>query len=182
MPTTATGSEPEIRATGVVLGQPGDAVANPTDAGFWNTTIDFGLIDAVANAKVSGYVFVDPPINGIRTPEKRIIPGVRITLTGTDAQGNPVTRTTFTDSTGFYQFTELPAGTYTISETQPVGILYDGIDKVGNLGGTTANDELTVTLSNNNIGAEYDFAEIPPGPGARVRLRRPEPQQPLRPG
>ena len=152
----------EIRATGVVLGQPGDTVANPTDAGFSNTTIDFGLIDAVANAKVSGYVFVDPPINGIRTPEKRIIPGVRITLTGTDTQGNPVTRTTFTDSTGFYQFTELPAGTYTISETQPVGILYDGIDKVGNLGGTTANDKLTVTLSNNDVGTEYNFAEIPP--------------------
>ena len=48
-----------------------------------------------------------------------LISGVLITLNGTDGSGNPVTATTTTDASGFYQFVGLPPGTYSVTETQP---------------------------------------------------------------
>ncbi len=43
---------------------------------------------------------------------------------------------------GVYTFDNLPAGTYTITETQPAGYT-DGKDTLGNKGGTAANDKFS---------------------------------------
>ena len=53
---------------------------------------------------------------------------VRLTLL--DAAGNPTGLTTSTDATGYYCFTELPPGTYGVTETQPAGY-HDGLDMAG---------------------------------------------------
>ncbi|MBN9524085.1 carboxypeptidase regulatory-like domain-containing protein [bacterium] len=45
--------------------------------------------------------------------------GVHILLTGTTATGATVTRDTYTDEFGAYWFTDLPAGSYTVSEVPP---------------------------------------------------------------
>ncbi|MGL4423898.1 MAG: SdrD B-like domain-containing protein, partial [Gemmataceae bacterium] len=126
-------------------------------------TGDFGLLGV---AKLSGFVYRDPDNNGTFNVGAGDSPigGVLITLTGTDLAGNPLPpRTTTTNGQGFYQFTELIPGNYTVRETQPGGILYDGKDTVGSLGGTVAsNDVLTVRLDPNANGQNYNFGEIPP--------------------
>src|SRR5262249_44974028 len=82
---------------------------------------------------ISGYVYYDATNDGDRAGEAAI-PGATVTLTGTDDLGNPVSASTTTDSTGFYSFTGLRPGTYTITETQPAGYL-DGKDTIGSPGG-----------------------------------------------
>ncbi|MGA2500223.1 MAG: SdrD B-like domain-containing protein, partial [Tepidisphaeraceae bacterium] len=62
------------------------------------------------------------------------IPGVTLTLSGTDGAGNPVSATTTTDANGAYSFTEAP-GTYTVSVTTPAGYTPTATGK-----GTTATD------------------------------------------
>jgi protocatechuate 3,4-dioxygenase beta subunit len=148
-----------VRSTTVTLTQGGE----PAENGTYNPTLDIGLL---ATAKVSGFVYIDPNIDGkfVTTAGDSPLGGVTVTISGTDAGGNIVPpRTTRTDATGFYQFTDLPPGTYTIRETQPGGILVDGIDTIGSLGGTTpSNDTHTVTLAPNDNGQNYNFGEIPP--------------------
>ena len=84
--------------------------------------------------KISGYVYYDPNNNGQKDPGE---PGIA------EHDGRPVrlelqlVATTTTDATGFYQFTDLMSGTYTVEEEQPAGYL-DGKDSVGSVGGTLA--------------------------------------------
>lgn len=124
---------------------------------------DFGLV-APPIAKVSGFVYRDPNMDGqyVRgaspngdTP----IGGVTITIF--DAN-NVSVATTKTDANGFYQFTNLTPGTYTIRETQPPGLL-DGLDTPGSLGGASpSNDVLQVTLAPDDDGQNYNFGEFSP--------------------
>jgi len=83
---------------------------------------------------LSGLVYNDTNNNGIRDANEPVIGGVTITLTGTDARGEPVTRTTVTQADGTYIFTDLQGGTYSVTETQPDGY-EDGIDTPGTAGG-----------------------------------------------
>ena len=53
----------------------------------------------------------------MRDPAETLIPGTTVTLTGTGG----VNKTTVTDANGFYSFTDLQPGTYTVTETQPNG-------------------------------------------------------------
>ena len=103
---------------------------------------------------LSGSVFCDQNDDGMKQSGESGLAGVLITLTG------PVTKTTFTDSSGAYQFTGLAAGTYKITETQPTGVT-DGKDKVGSLGGDgSVNDMFSnIVLPENSSGSGYDFGE-----------------------
>ncbi len=65
---------------------------------------------------------------------------------------------TTTDANGAYSFTGLLPGTYSIVETQPVAYV-DGIDTVGNRGGTPANDRSAPSRSRISIGTGYNFGE-----------------------
>lgn len=163
-----------IRSGNVVLGLPGSS-GNPSLGGLGNLTIDFGVTSpppivvpppppppATLPASVSGYVYRDTKnTNGLR--ELAIgeigIPGVTIRLVGNTIEG-PVALTTSTNGLGFYNFPNLPPGTYVITETQPIGF-YDGLDTPGSLGGTTpSNDVLNVTLGEDQHGVEYNFGEL----------------------
>jgi hypothetical protein len=81
---------------------------------------------------LSGFVYVDCNNNGLRNAGEPGVPGVMVTLTGTTVQGPIAPQTALTDANGFYQFTNLRAGTYTVTETQPPGLL-DGQDTRGNV-------------------------------------------------
>jgi uncharacterized repeat protein (TIGR01451 family) len=112
-------------------------------------------------SSLSGFVYVDTNNNGTKDGGETPITGVSIILTGTDDQG-PVSLTTQTDSNGFYQFSGLRSGNYTISETQPANYL-DGKDKIGSQGGVAGNDVLTITnlpLALNGIN--NNFGELAP--------------------
>lgn len=121
-------------------------------------------------ASLAGAVYNDANGNGTRDPQDLPIAGVTITLTGTDAAGNPVTRTAVTDANGKYTLPNLPmpdGNGYTLTETQPAG--YDeGIAKPGTLGGTAQGPNVIVVKFNTPAvdGTGYDFSERSNQPAA----------------
>ncbi len=92
---------------------------------FTNLTIDFGFIPTYS---VGDLVWVDTNRDGIQNSGEPGIPGVTMTLTDaagnpvTDVDGNPVTPIV-TDANGLYSFTDLPEGTYTVTVIPPAGYL-----------------------------------------------------------
>jgi fimbrial isopeptide formation D2 family protein/uncharacterized repeat protein (TIGR01451 family) len=127
---------------------------------------------------LSGYVYVDSNNNGVFDAGESGIGGVTVTLTGTDVNGVSVTLTTLTLADGSYRFENLLAGTYTISETQPL-IYSDGLESIGTIDGTpvgmlVSNDVIgNITLSAGTDGINYNFGELADaGLGDRVWLDR----------
>ena len=110
---------------------------------------------------LSGLVYFDADKSGTRNTGDTGIPGVTVTLTGTDVEGTAVSRSVMTGADGGYRFTDLPAGTYTVSEpTQPVGYV-DGLESVGTAGGIVGNDTFTQVNVGGGVNAtRYDFGEV----------------------
>jgi large repetitive protein len=110
---------------------------------------------------LAGTVYADVNRNGIPTVGEPGISGITITLTGTDVNGNPVNLTDTTDANGNYSFTDLPAGDYTITETQPTAY-NDGQEQAGTAGGNiTTNDVISSIPLGAGVNATgYDFGEI----------------------
>lgn len=98
----------------------------------------------------SGFVYLDANNDGAFGGGETGIDGVTITLTGTDAGGNPVNRTTATASGGSYGFIGLTSGTYTLTETHPV-IYRDGQETAGTAGGAVDNGSFTFAPAQNRI-------------------------------
>ncbi len=119
---------------------------------------------ACALASLSGYVYVDANNNGVKNTGEIAIASVTVTLTGTDIYGVAVSRSTTTNSSGYYVFSGLKASNaagYKLTETQPASYL-DGKDAIGSQGGTTGNDMLTTAFLNTNIsGFDNNFGELP---------------------
>ena len=93
------------------------------------------------------------------------IPDVTMTLERTDAPAPE--QTVLTQIDGSYQFTSLPAGTYTLVETQPQQYLSGGKDTAGSLGGQASTDNTIsqIVLPAGQNGTEYDFGEWLLAPG-----------------
>ncbi len=109
---------------------------------------------------LSGRVYFDANNNGIYDQGEAGIAGVYITLTGIDDRGNQVFLTAITNANGNYSFGGLRAGTYTITESQPLG-WYDGMDAVGSLGGELGADLFAnIQLKAGQFGTAYDFGEL----------------------
>ena len=128
------------------------------------TNVNFGEI----GASLAGQVYVDTNNDGARqAPGEPAVAGVTITLSGTDANGAAVNRTTNSAVDGSYRFDDLLAGTYGITETQPSAYL-DGLDAIGGISGpnpsanpgTLGNDAITaIALPVEGTGLGYDFGE-----------------------
>ena len=72
-----------------------------------------------------------------------------------------VALTRITDLNGFYEFDNLAPGTYALTEQQQPAGYDDGLDSVGNLGGTESNDLLSnIILLSGSAGTEYNFGEL----------------------
>jgi hypothetical protein len=155
------------------IGTPGGTTLNDTftniqlPQGYDGVFNNFGELPP-PNSSLSGFVYADMGFNGfgfndgIREGGEAPIPNTLITLTGTDALGNSVVRTTTTNNIGFYQFTNLMAGTYQLRETQPAG-WQDGKDTIGTPGGSTSNDYFyDIKLPANYNGVLNNFGELKP--------------------
>ncbi len=121
---------------------------------------DFGLD---GNGVLSGTVYSDLNNDGIRDGAEPGIQGVTVALTGTDINGTSVDLSTTTGAGGDYSFTDLDGGTYTITQTQPIGFL-DGLDSLGSAGGNgSVNDVASaINLPAAGNGFAYDFGEVAP--------------------
>ena len=121
------------------------------------TTID------PASSSIAGTVYVDANNNGTQETAEAGIPGVTVSLTGTDAQGNAVSTSTVTDANGDYLFANLAAGTYQVTEAQP-SLFRDGRDTPGmNAQANTQNDAFTELVLGQNVNAiDFDFGELNP--------------------
>ncbi|MDR6889202.1 MULTISPECIES: SdrD B-like domain-containing protein [Variovorax] len=158
--TFADGLDSVGSLDGTAVGKPGnDVLSGIMYRGGNGDDYNFGE----RGASIAGTVYNDANRNGTREPQDLPIAGVTVTLTGTDAAGNPVTRTAVTGLDGRYELAGLPlpgTGGYTVTETQPSG--YDeGIAIPGTLGGSVqGTNQIRVnftTLAANGTG--YDFNE-----------------------
>lgn len=123
----------------------------------------------VTEASIAGRVYRDDNLNNV-VDSGEAIPGVTLTLTGTDVFGTAISsRTVTTDANGNYVFGRLSAGTYTITQTQPSGT-YDRNETAGTAGGDVDNSTFSSgavhnRISNINLTADtaatgYIFQEI----------------------
>ena len=132
------------------------------------TLFNFG--EMARNGSISGHVWIDRNNDGVVDPGETPLANVEVTLTGTDAAGNPLPPVTVTtDADGNYSFTDLPPGTYTVTEpTQPDGTR-NGQTVPGNTGGAgtppgTAPSAISgITLGPNQQSTGNNFGEILPG-------------------
>lgn len=126
-------------------------------------------------AAVSGSVFVDfspgapgNTDNGQRDAGETGIANVPVTLTGIDAGGNPVSRSTTTDAAGNWRFDDLlasDASGYTVTEgaiPPASGLFNDGRERAGSAGGSTAvNDSIGAIVLGAGVQADgYTFGEL----------------------
>jgi hypothetical protein len=134
---------------------------DPDPDGDGNPSEDDPTPFAIANGTIAGNVYVDSNDDGVFDSDETPIPGVTITLTGTDLFGNPVMLTTTTGPDGSYEFLGLFPGDYTITQEHPEDFL-DGQDTPGNLGGTGGDDVIMVSLNaaNGFMAESYNFGEL----------------------
>ncbi len=118
---------------------------------------------------ISGKVWVDTDNDGVVDPDEKGISGVTVELEGTAIDGTKITVTVTTDADGNYSFTDLPPGTYTVTEpNQPPGTL-DGKTVPGSTGGTastpgtTPSKISTIKVGVNETSTDNNFGEIPVG-------------------
>ncbi len=131
----------------------------------------------VQTSAVYGTVFQDRDRAGANggTPQSVAteprIQGVSIELTGIDAYGNGVSRSSPTDVNGFYGISDLSpsdSSGYTIREIQPVGFVNGPIDPATPAtggayarGGTSGNSTYgPFVLPGNTVGNDYNFPEV----------------------
>ena len=87
---------------------------------------------------------------------------VTMTLTTVNSLGQTVVvATTTTDTNGNYSFSNLPAGTYTITETLPTGFTDVG-NVAGSAGGSTGYNQITFTLGPGVNATGYNFLNVVP--------------------
>ena len=119
-------------------------------------------------SSLSGFVFVDANQNGKIVPTDNVVAGDRLKLTGTTTTGQSVSMAAMTNYNGMYEFNNLPAGTYSITETTP-GNYSDGPDTVGSLGGSEHTNNvfgnIVVGTSSTN-GVNYNFGAEQTSTGA----------------
>jgi hypothetical protein len=139
--------------------------ATATDPG-GSTSVFSLVVQAIAPASLSGLVFADFNNDGQVDFGEQGIPGVPITLTGTDTGGDPMNLSQTTDGDGTYVFLNLPPGTYTITETQQPTGYTPGIATVGTGGGTVSGAQFTgINLTAGENAMNYNYGEQPAATG-----------------
>jgi len=108
---------------------------------------------------LSGYVY-GTDMSGVTTG----LSGVSITLSGVDSKGNQVVQTVVTDASGFYSFTNLQAGVYSVTEDFVPAGYTSAPTQVGSIGGsispTNPDSIVQIDLSAGQTGINYDFFNV----------------------
>ena len=122
-------------------------------------------INAIAlgpGAQATGYTFVETAgsLSGrVVDDRSRPVPGSVLTLTGTDLSGRTYDLPTLTDADGRYRFEHLPAGEYTVTQTQPEA-LGSGGETVGSAGGQVLSDNtisgIVLHPGGHSLGNNFD--------------------------
>ena len=119
----------------------------------------------VASSSIAGNVFRDFNANDVLDGGTDTgIGGITMTLTGTDFDGNSVTRTVLSLADGSYNFDFLPSGTYTVTRgTVAENYLTDGSSTAGSAGGTggAATVISGIALPANTPATGYLFPLVP---------------------
>jgi len=122
-------------------------------------------------SSISGLIYCDTNLNGAYDAGvDEAMAGQIVNLTGTTTAGASVTLTTTTANDGTFQFSNLAAGTYTVTEPQPGGhVDAKNFALVAAGNGTVAQNGTTDTISGITLAAGqnltgYQFAEVEPGP------------------
>ena len=118
--------------------------------------------------RISGVVFLDYNNDGVINGSDHGIGSQTLNLTGTDINGNAVSRTATTNADGTYDFLNLPEGTYVVTQpNQPSGTT-NGQTLAGTTGGTPTAVGVTPSgisaiplTGTNTVSAGNNFAEIP---------------------
>jgi hypothetical protein len=121
------------------------------------------ITDDPLTASLAGIVYADTNGNGQLDSGELKLQGITVQLTGTSNTGAAVSRTAATDSQGAYRFANLPGGTYSIVEQQPVAMM-DGAESLGTINGsavgTIGPDRFTsIVLPAAASGINYNFGE-----------------------
>ena len=117
------------------------------------------------DVRVAGFAYLDADGNGQRDEGELGLPGVLVTLARTDVTGVTPTQEILTALDGSYMFTNQPAGSYSVTERQPLAMV-DGAETVGGVGGdirgvASANDLITqVVLAVGEDAQGYNFGEL----------------------
>jgi uncharacterized repeat protein (TIGR01451 family) len=160
---------------------PGDRIFNIVlTGGVAGTQYRFGECPcppAPTVATINGFVYLDANKNGVKDTSEQGLAGVTVQLT--DLNGNAVrdingnlVGNLLTDANGFYQFLNLPAGSYRVNEllSQPTfqgQLTLEGATNVGTVNGVTRgvgfNDVITgITLAGGENSINNDFGEVLP--------------------
>lgn len=134
------------------------------NAGFeeWAVRANGTVTPPPAFSSISGFVYLDQNDDRLYENGEPPIAGVVITLTGTDSLGRTVDLVTQTDQNGYYQFLDLLAGTYTITETQPSGF-QDGSVQAGSQGGVAGVNQISdIALGSGINDINNNFGELSP--------------------
>jgi hypothetical protein len=91
----------------------------------------------VPSSSISGVVFNDVNNNGRQDAGEAALASVLVTLTGHDNQNNAVNLTQTTDVNGNFNFTNVAAGVYSLTETPASGYI-NGLTTAGSQGGSAA--------------------------------------------
>ncbi|MCC9601588.1 DUF11 domain-containing protein [Stieleria sp. JC731] len=113
-------------------------------------------------SSIGGVVYVDANDNGVQDSGEAGIAGVTITLTGTNVFNESVTRVVTTNDDGEYLFSQLAAGTYDITETQPEDFV-DGQETAGTGASATINPNAFNSLTFDDspgTAVDFNFGEI----------------------
>jgi hypothetical protein len=140
----------------------------PGSTGKHSITVALTTTDTLHNdfavimpGNVAGYVYLDTNDNGIKESGEPGVPGVTLTLAGSNDLG-PVSLPASTAADGSYQFPNVRPGNYSITESEPAGYLH-GKNALGSLAGTLVSDQvMSVTLPTGGLANNYDFAELTP--------------------
>jgi hypothetical protein len=116
-------------------------------------------------ASLSGSVFNDINRDHLFGTGDSGLTGVKVTLTLTDANGNTTTFITTTNTSGFFQFTNLLSGTYLLTVGTPTGFKNDSVSVGGDDGtpdGTVsgANQITNINLDEGDLAANYAFGKV----------------------
>jgi uncharacterized repeat protein (TIGR01451 family) len=144
-----------------VFGNPisGPAAPNVRTLTVGRTAIT-GIEFADTPAVIVGTVYLDENRNGARDPSEPGIAGVQLTLTGTAANGAPVSRTATTAADGSYRFDDLMAGVYAVAEAQPANFA-QGSNTIGTAGGQLVATDIVgaIDLAPGEVATGYLFGE-----------------------
>lgn len=123
------------------------------------TGYNFGEIEIIFSS-LTGRVFFDRNGDGLFQAGEQTLSGVVLSLVGTANNGDPVNLSATTSSDGVFSFSNVRAGTYTLTQSQPANFA-DGSARAGTAGGIVNGNSISNIVLGNGVSAtDYLFSEV----------------------